>query len=291
MDSVSPTFSLNIGLTEAGDSGSAYHFLNDPSDPLQRKNWAERQSVVDIRASCLGVLHGELDPQDPSNPVPCTLLLLEFRFDPRKPGRRITWSQIKLKFSSMEVGQPDPEVTRIAPLGRLTFAPTSKEQSTTTGTEVSAGLGTLCPIDVGSGFTWSRSVNLTIKDTASVVGSIDTIGRIWGKKNGASWTLDENKMSKSGVPSLLKAAVLLLRESDDGPFKCEFSITAKADWKTDLQSLFGKTPPDDPVIFDPSLEPIGSLRLYDQAAIGAIDLDSLSDITQSTEFGGVTKIK
>ncbi len=59
---------------------------NDPARPWQRTNYIERKGADEIRCSCVAVVHGLLAPD--SNI--CTLLVLEFRFDPRKRARRIS---------------------------------------------------------------------------------------------------------------------------------------------------------------------------------------------------------
>ncbi|KAK4234502.1 hypothetical protein C8A03DRAFT_18608 [Achaetomium macrosporum] len=280
-------FTLDIGLSQTGDAGSSYHFQNDPSDPLQRKNWTERKGDVDIRATCLDIVHGVLSVQ---NPVFCTLLILEFRFDPRKQGRRILSAEIELRFSSNKAGGSDIEVAQISPMGRLSLVPSSQEETTTVETEVSAGSASSLPVDVGAGWKWSKSVSRTVNDAATIVGSIDTLGRTWGKKNSASWTLMENRMTKSGVPSMMRAAVRLHRESEE-LFTCEFKIKAKADWQTSLTNLLGSTPPDDPVFFDPTLPSTNNLQEYDELALGSLDLESLSDITHLIIFENATKRK
>jgi hypothetical protein len=276
-------FSLDIGLAPVGDQGSAYHFKNDPSDPLQRKNWTERKKEVDIRASCLDIVHGLLAQEQP---VFCTLLVLEFRFDPRKHGRRILSADIELRFSSD--GGSDPEVARISPIGRLSLVPSSQEEVTTHATELSAGSAASLPVDLGVSWTWSKAVTKTVSDAATVIGSIDTLGRTWGKKNSASWTLMENRMTRTGIPSCMRAAILLFRE-DEEPFKCDFTIKAKTDWQTSLRNLLGSTPPDDPVLFDPTLASTNNLRVWDELALGSLDIDSLSDITHSTVLESATK--
>ncbi|KAK3304800.1 uncharacterized protein B0T15DRAFT_537651 [Chaetomium strumarium] len=281
-------FALDIGLSQTGDAGSSYHFQNDPSDPLQRKNWTERKGVVDIRATCLDVVHGVLGEQ---TPVFCTLLVLEFCFDPRKQGRRILSAEIELRFSGSKAGGgSDIEVAQISPVGRLSLVPSSQEETTTLETEVSAGSASSLPVDVGAGWKWSRSVSRTVNDAATIVGSIDMLGRTWGKKNSASWTLMENRMTKSGVPSMMRAAVRLHRQTEE-PFTCEFGIRAKADWQTSLTNLLGSTPPDDPVFFDPTLPSTNNLQEYDELALGSLDLESLSDITHLTIFENAMKRK
>jgi hypothetical protein len=51
----------------------------------------------------------------------------------------------------------------------------------------------------------------------------------------------------------MKAAILLKRR-DEGLFQCAVTLKAKADWRTSLEWLVGATAPDDPVLFDPTMD-------------------------------------
>ena len=72
--------SFDIGLSKTGDAGSHFRTENDPSNPWQRANVIGRKSAVDIRCSCLDVVHGSLSA---SSDFFATLIVLQFRFDPR----------------------------------------------------------------------------------------------------------------------------------------------------------------------------------------------------------------
>jgi len=109
---------------------------------------------------------------------------------------------------------------------------------------------------------------------------MDNLGRNVGNYNAVSWSLLENATTKTGVPAALRAAVLLKRE-DEKHFKCVVKIDAVVDHRSKLERMFGgkgKDPKDDPVIFNPELDPTNKLRQYDVENLGAIDIQSLSDV-------------
>lgn len=102
----------------------------------------------------------------------------------------------------------------------------------------------------------------------------------------AKWILTENGATKSGVPSFLRCAMLLVRP-EDNLFQCNVTISVETDLKSKIERLFGTTPPDDPVLFDPAMEPTNNLCRsgYDVDNLGLIDLGSeFVDIRFSTAF-------
>ncbi len=119
-------------------------------------------------------------------------------------------------------------------------------------------------------------------DYTTVVGSIDIRKRaLLGPSNGATWTLIENKSRQTGVPAFVRAAVLLKRPDEEAAFHSTFTIKASVDLRSAITGLFGSTPKDDPIFYDPSLAPTNKLRTYDTANLDAIDLDELSVVSFS----------
>ncbi len=283
--------SFDVGLSPGGDAGSSFRTQNDPSAPLQRSNYVERKGAVDIRCSCLDVVHGLFSVE---SGLFATLIVLQFRFDPRKRARRFESVDISLLFGGMKPGDGGPEVYAIAPAEKLTLVPTTQHEEVKRNTSLQ--LGGAAPI---GGLTatgtvgWEKTVSRDTSDQTTVTGSIDLIGRNWGKSNCASWTLLENKTAKTGVPTSMRTAVLLKRK-DESPFQCVVKIDASVDLKSSLERVFGgkgREPKDDPVYFDPEMEPTNNLRKYDVTELGVFDLESVCDVTVSTVLGGVIKDK
>jgi hypothetical protein len=103
----------------------------------------------------------------------------------------------------------------------------------------------------------------------------------------------ENETAKTGVPSSLRTAILLKRK-DEKPFQCVVKIDAVVDAKSRMERLFGgkgRDPKDDPVLFDPEIEPTNKLLKYDLEDLGAFDLESVCDVAMTTILNGAIKEK
>ncbi|KAI9369934.1 hypothetical protein BJX61DRAFT_545136 [Aspergillus egyptiacus] len=263
---------LEIMLSPTGDAGSGFHTQNDPAAPYQRQNIIERKTAVDIRCSFVDIVHGLLTPDSQEF---STLLVLQFRFDPRKRARRVTQVDIELRFASCDSSYPDPEVLAIAPNERLTLSPTTQTVTTLVGGEAAIGAGSF--LTIGGAARYERSVSHEITHACMVAGSIDLRGRNYGKANCASWTLIENPASKEGVPASMQTAILLRRRHEE-VFQGHMTVKARADWRTELEWLVGRTNRDDPILFDPILEPTSSRHQELETGMADIDLKALVSI-------------
>lgn len=266
--------SVSIGLNKTGEHGSGYHTRNDPSAPFQRPTVAERRGIIEVRCKSREIIHGALSADAEDN---ATLLVYDLHLDTTRRSRRIVSATLEFEFGSTVPGTPAPQVHAIAPAGRVTLLASTQEESLTRGAEVKAGAGEL-GVNVGGAVKWEKTVARTTNDDARVTGHI--FSDDYGKGIGVSWVATENRSLKSGVPSFLRCAVLLNRGGYDSNFQCKVRIKAEADWKSEMGRLFGSTPPDDPVLFDPSLPPTNKLRKsgYDTENLGSIELDDLVEI-------------
>jgi hypothetical protein len=265
-------FEIGLNPGDEHDEQSTYRTQNDPTRPYQRTNVVERKGAVDVRCVAVDVVHGYLSPDGD----PATLLVYDFRFDPRKRARRIAEPHMNFTYASADSSvTTDPEVLKIAPRGRMTLVPTSQQETATVTGEANAGGGAL-GATVGGSVKWEKSVSRETSDATAVVGSIDLVGRNFGASNGVSWSLLENKSVETGVPAFLRTAVLLRRADEDTEFHVAFKIRALADLRSSLERVFGRTPKDDPILYDPSLPPTNRLRKYDVENLSDIDLDELS---------------
>ncbi|KAH6876600.1 hypothetical protein B0T10DRAFT_497783 [Thelonectria olida] len=263
---------ISIGLSKTGERGSGYHTRNDPSAPYQRATVTERRGIIEVRCKSREVIHGGLSPDSEDN---ATLLVYDLHLDTTKRSRRILSATLEFEFSSSVPGTPAPEVQAIAPTGRVAVLSSTQEESLTRGTEVKASAGQF--VDLGASAKWEKTVNRTTSDQARVKGRI--FSDDYGKGVGASWVLEENSSIKSGVPSFLRCAMLLNRKFDEENFQCKVKIKAEAGWKSEMGKLFGSTPQDDPVLFDPTLKPTNKLRKeYDLENLGGLDLDDFVEI-------------
>ncbi|KAI0965232.1 hypothetical protein F4678DRAFT_453404 [Xylaria arbuscula] len=270
---------FEIRLIESGDEGSDFRTQNDPSYPLQRTNVVERRGVIDIRCNCVDVIHGFLN----NDVSPATLLVYEFHFDPRKKARRISTVDIEFSFSS-ESGQ-EPEVLKISNKGRMVLRPTSQMETVTKGGEAKAGVNFLSA-ELGGFWKWENTIRRETKDATTIVGTIDLPhgGRNYGAPNTAAWTLIENQTLKTGVPAYLRTAVLLSRRNGDEDFFSTFKIKSKVDLISGFTQLFGRTPKDDPILYDATLPPTNKLRHYDASSLSEVNLQELAQASFEAPF-------
>jgi hypothetical protein len=279
-----PAFSIPLG--PAGDQGSGFHTQNDPNNRYQRERVIDREGAVNIRCSCVDIIHG-LFAED--SDFFSTLLVLEFRFDPRKRARRLAQVDIELRFSGSAGGGADPDVYAIAPDGRFSFAQTTQTEETAFESELHIG-GGMAGADAGGSVKYGRNVTREMSYATTVVGSIDLRGRNYGKPNSVSWSLMENPTTKSGVPISMKTAILLKRR-DEGEFQCVVALKAKADWRTNMEWLVGTTKPDDPVLIDPTKDPTSQRYREMELKLGELNLEAISDITVMNVMEGVVKTR
>ena len=278
--------SFDINLLKTGDEGSHFRTENDPSDPWQRANYIERKGAVDVRCSCLDVVHGDFST---SSDLFATLIVLDFRFDERKRARRFRSVDIELEFKGMNLGDSGPEVFAAYPIGRMSLVPTTQHEDTTRSLNLQ--LGGAAPI---GGITatgtvgWEKSIARDTGDQTTVTGSIDLKGRNYPPSNCVSWTLLENKTTQTGVPESMRTAILLKRMDED-PFQCVVKIDAKVDIRSTLERMFGRMPKDDPVLFKPQLGSTDNLQKYNKEELGKFELKSVCDVTFRTFLGGVIK--
>jgi hypothetical protein len=266
--------SITIGLGKTGERGSGYHVRNDPAQPLQRQTVVEQRGLIEARCQSLEIVHGALSPD--ANEW-ATLLVYQINLDTTKRSRRIVSATVSFEFSSGTPAAKAPRIHEFSPSRRIALLVTTQGQTVTRGLEASVDSSAATIVGAGLSAKWAKSVSNTVTDEARVSGS--TLSDDFGRNVGASWVLSENKSIKSGVPSQLRCAMLLARD-DNGPFQCKVTINAEADWKSKLTELFGTTPNDDPVLFDPTIKPTNKLRKtgYNLDNLSEIDLEELSEI-------------
>ncbi len=268
--------SVTIGLGKTGEDGSGYHTRNDPDAPFQRRVAVDRPGVIEVRCESCEIVHGALAPDADEW---ATLLVYQINLDATKRSRRIKSATIEFQFGSD--GQP-PRIHALAPDGRYTVLPSTQNETTTRSGGANASGGAV-GATAGVSAKWEKVVTRTTNDEARVTGS--SLCDIYGRAVGARWILHENKTIESGVPSLLRCAMLVAR-TDESLFECKITIKLEADWRSELGRLFGATPTDDPVFFDPSRPATNRLSRagYDTNNLAAVDLNEFINIRFQTEF-------
>jgi len=264
--------SFTIDLFPTGDPDSAFNIENDPLNPWQRRQILQRKDAFNIQCTAIDVIHGMLAP---GRADLASLIVLKFWFDKRRLGRRIASADIRLEFSGMDPEGDRPEVYAITPHDRAALVETTALREDSQEGTMNASVAAH-GAEVGGGYTWTKTVSQNLSDATTVSGSIDLEGFLYGMPNCASWTLLENETRKTGVPSTLQVAVLLKRDNNE-PFQCTVDVKAKADKKTAFEWLRSSKSRDEPVLFNPNLNPTNKMREYDVKNLGSIIHEPLWD--------------
>ncbi|KAI1128620.1 hypothetical protein F5Y10DRAFT_240150 [Nemania abortiva] len=279
-----PTF-FKIDLTYQGERG----------DFLTRNQRGQRQrEVVTSRGntrrsrfyvSCIAkaIIHGT---KDTKCCTPATLLVYDFEFSPLKSGTRIKEVAILFEFSPRNGGsKAGPKVVAIQPCGTHTMLETTEPTNRKLNADFTASLDN-AGLNIGPKVGAEWNVSRVKKYATTMTGAMPADD--FGHRYQARWSLFENESQHSGVPTLLRAVILLERgkEEGDGEFLCAPSIEVKVDFKTTVLTLFSTNTPDHPIEFSDEYEPFNELksREFDPQRLASVDLESLWDCTFYNSF-------
>ena len=248
---------FDIPLILTGDE-SGFHSKNLPGGEVHRLAATEQSvSGLILQGNLKEVIHGTLTP----NGTPATLVIVEFRFHKmHRSIRRFRTVIIQLKFfdPAEPGGGNDPTVNKIAPDGLHGYNRTvsNKEVRHKARVAIQSGVESGNLVTLGAGYELeTRSTKETIHWTTISGLIMQDPFRSWGGKNIAHWCAKENEHERSGVPTLIRVAVLLQRKKAAGQFLMETDINTEVDMlyqaKVSLQKLFGRLERDDAVTFDP----------------------------------------
>ncbi|XXH01491.1 hypothetical protein Hte_007851 [Hypoxylon texense] len=181
------------------------------SDQDQQKTLIDATIVgkMVVLADLETVVHGTLTPDG----TPATLLVLKFSFHPGRKGKRFKSAEIKMTFHRGHGSAKSPNVHKIAPDGAWGVEPIEVGFGVDHGPKVNLDSGQGPSIGYEGHFT----KNYGKKTYARVEGARRSFGRDRSAdKNSATWNLYENDVTKDGIPTLLKTAVLIEREKAFG---------------------------------------------------------------------------
>jgi hypothetical protein len=236
---------VDIVLFEEGDprGESGYRTKNAPGQ-VARNVLIDRGESLVLRASLASVTHGDFSPNHDDG---ASLLVFEFRFLSNS-GRRFKKATITLVFDDASGDLRNrPEVHAIAPpegkiaINKATSTKDVKHQfNAGLNVGVTGGGGEL-------GYAWEAS---QVKETthATTLTGFKRRDGDWGAPNMARWIIEEDHVARDGIPTFLRAAVLL-RRRDDVPFKFTIGVEYDTDLKGVFKRLIGQEKPDpvDPV--------------------------------------------
>jgi hypothetical protein len=243
---------VEVLLLPEGDGGSGFRTKNEPGEKF-RKGLVDRGEALVTKAAVVNITHGTLTAEDEEL---ATLLVFEFRFMSMKSSRRFIRATVTLTFEDAD-GSPklDPEVYRIAPEGSLSLNKTTSVKNVKHSANAGFNAG-FSGASGNAGYVWEMEEAKSRDHYTRLLGIKKLLGRTYGKENSVVWTLEENDERKDGIPSFLRAAVLLRRE-DDVPFRFTIKVRTDVDFVSEIKSLFGIEKPDpvDPVDINPDVNP------------------------------------
>ncbi|KAF4609825.1 hypothetical protein G7Y89_g15798 [Cudoniella acicularis] len=217
---------------------------NDPSSPAQRSAIINRRGVVDVRADLFDAVHGHHLPDGEF----ATLVVLRFRFDSRRRGRRVMSAKISVLFADIDADAKfDPEVSAVEPEGVFV-----SDVFTLIGSKKEEGRSWGSPNVVW----WTMDEDPT-------------------QKGGIASTFQTAILLKRQSMRQFTATV-----------KLEVSVAATILDKFRIRVPGPHKPADDQVIFDPSLLPTNNLRVYEADKLSTLPLKELSVITLNSYFQG-----
>ncbi|KAL7898251.1 hypothetical protein HDV63DRAFT_374766 [Trichoderma sp. SZMC 28014] len=286
--STDPTF-FSIGLTYQGQPGG-FHVRNHPGQRQRKavsafRGGSEKRPAFTVSCNALAIIHGEMSSSSEKH---ATLLVYEFKFHSYK-GARIKEADVLFEFHAMKGQAGGPSVRQVAPYGQHKMQETLQSQSSKHGLEVKVGPNNPV-IDAGLTLSGESTAEKVTKHYTVVTGD-NPQSDDWGNYFQARFFLSENESQASGIPSKLRACILLERD-DDEDFICVPYLKVTPNFKTMVTSLFSSREPDEPIIFsvtEPSFNELNTTVDIDINNLIATDLDRLWDCTAYTEYGQSVK--
>ncbi|KAI9770211.1 MAG: hypothetical protein M1839_003239 [Geoglossum umbratile] len=193
-----------------------------------REDVFDQGTALNMQMSLVDAIHGTMDATPGSSAA--TLIIADFRFISHNPSRRFQRATIELRFRATNDPQDlnPPEILKIAPMGSWGLQKTEKTQEYERGANVNAG-GTFIA-NVTAGLDWKMTTKKTEYDEATITGMPTKKKRNVEPKNAVVWSMAENEDLDTGIPSLLRTAILLKRETYDD-FYCYILVRTKVNWR------------------------------------------------------------
>jgi len=250
-----------IRLAEVGDpenDGAFYRLRNAPGGEIHRRHLVQSGKTRTIHGNLINVVHGFADGR------PATLVVLQFDFLGSSNGnRRFRTASIDVRFAHGDAlvgGDSDPEVLSVSPEGEYQLGNKSTltiESTIMAGISTKFGVAGMEGIGIDAGL--GRTTSIEREYHAKLFGSRRIERRLYGTCNAVRWTLEEDGVAKSGIPSSFRGAILVAQKST-GNFRAELEVKAQVDRRYSLQSriqhLLGHSVVD-PVFFDRSQPLVG----------------------------------
>ncbi|KAI0969671.1 hypothetical protein F4678DRAFT_149826 [Xylaria arbuscula] len=272
---------IDILLFEEGDPNSGFRTKNAEGDKA-RGVLIDRGDVLALRARLASVTHGDYAP----NGDAATLLVFEFDFLSMKQSRRFKSAKIVLTFEDASGNLKNrPVVVTIAPTGKFFINKTTDKRDVkqSVNASLNASVG---GVGGSIGYVWDMSHTKETDHATTLVGTKRLFADS-GKDNAVIWNLEEDGVKTAGIPSFLRAAVLL-RRRDDVPFRFTIQVETGVDFEGRFRRMLGLKKPEvvDPVELDndTDLDDLGIASLdpnadgVDLGNMGGMDIGRNADV-------------
>ncbi|KAF4467267.1 hypothetical protein FALBO_5855 [Fusarium albosuccineum] len=212
-------------------------------------------SPLSMKINLVEVHHGKME-NDQAQVVGASLIVLDMRFMSSEEGRRYKKIVVRLEFfdkDSFKGGKKMmdhlPIVAGLAPKDRHWLNKTTRDKHVQYGTTATAGANVV-PVTVEAGAHWEVDYSKPTNFKATVQGRTVRSINYSSKENGVQWTMEENTDQDDGVPSFLRAAVLLHRtpESSSRPFLARVKVNSNVDLGSQSRRLCSFTTDTDDYI-------------------------------------------
>ncbi|KAK3359508.1 hypothetical protein B0T25DRAFT_100510 [Lasiosphaeria hispida] len=264
-----PAFDLFLPLIT--DSTADWKIKNAPPGPdgaveAHRVNLTgyDRVNATCVRGRLFHVAHGVIGS---GSTRPATLVVFEWLLVPQG-GQRFREVEIDVTFRAHgrrpgtlegadHLSEYTPEVRAVAPSVPVKSYISGREVQVehSVGGKLTVGYAPF--VSAGPEAARKKTEKTDRTDFRFVAGYPAYVDKKWGEPNSVHWTLQENGPQESGLPHLVRTAVLLQRKAGDAKGMFGAKIKTSADvsaWENAVQSLHkmvGAVPKDDPVYFDP----------------------------------------
>ncbi|KAI1167465.1 hypothetical protein F5B18DRAFT_601871 [Nemania serpens] len=253
---------LIVNLNEEPIEDGEFRTRNE-KDQNFRPNLVDRGNTLSTKVDIVGITHGKIS----KNAGFATMLVFELRFL-ATGGRRFKKATVTFRFEDAGgATASDPVVHAIAPKDKWALNKTERVQNVKWSINTGANVGS-DPAAVEAGILWEMEEPKNRTYYTGLVGEKRLMRRDWtGEANAVIWTLEENKDKTDGIPTLLRAAVLL-RRRENVPFSFTVKVKTDVDFVGEVKTLFGleRKDPIDPVEVDPANFPEAGL-----ATISSLD--------------------
>jgi hypothetical protein len=281
--------SFDIDLVPESESEFQFRTKSDSFSSFNRRSVvSSRNSSLLVRAEVALVVHGTLSTGDPAS-----LIVADFHFTSMSASTRFKYAMINITFKPLNPGSPCPKLLTIAPYQyryihctkRTIKDMSSPGTSSSLGASISLGVA---GASVGPSLTWEGKKESKDTSQAVIAGAISA-SRGYGDGHLANWVLRENATTKAGIPTRLQVAMLLERDGEDPDeqFLAVVEVKTEMDFVSSIKRMFGASPKDYPIIFDPKLSNHGSLpddiRLERLDQIDLNDLINISSVNAALE--------